>query len=95
MTFHSYDPGNAPGYIYERMAEHLAARITSGELAPHTPLPAERFLAVQYGVSVGTARTATRLLRSRGLVVTLRSKGTYVVPQHNRGTPNPGPRNGC
>lgn len=61
------------------MAEHLAARIESGELAPNTALPSERRLAQEYKVSLGTARHATRLLRYRGLVVTVRSKGTYIA----------------
>jgi DNA-binding GntR family transcriptional regulator len=71
-------PGGQPGYVYEWMANHLSQRIESGELAPNTPLPSERRLAEEYGVSLGTARHATRLLRFRGLVVTVRSKGTYI-----------------
>lgn len=80
-------PGGRPGYIYEWMADQIAARIMSGDLQPNTPLPAERRLAAQYGVSLGTARQATRVLRARGLVVTLRSKGTYVAergPGHDQ-----------
>jgi GntR family transcriptional regulator len=68
-----------PGYLYEALAKRLAARIHTGELAPHSPLPAEGQLAREYGVSLGTARHATRLLRDWGLVVTVRSKGTYVA----------------
>lgn len=75
-----FDPHATPGYAYQQLADHLAARIAAGELRPNTPLPAERQLAEEYGVSVGTARHATRLLRYRGLVKTIRSKGTYVVP---------------
>jgi DNA-binding GntR family transcriptional regulator len=71
-------PGGEPGYVYEWMARQIAQRIESGELAPNTPLPSERRLAEEYGVSLGTARHATRLLRFMGLVVTLRSKGSYV-----------------
>ncbi|WP_236789137.1 winged helix-turn-helix domain-containing protein [Amycolatopsis sp. GM8] len=70
---------DAPGYLYETVAKLIAVRIESGELAPHTPLPAEGQLAREYGVSLGTARHATRLLRERGLVVTVKSKGTYVA----------------
>ncbi|TMR00143.1 GntR family transcriptional regulator [Actinomadura soli] len=33
----------------------------------------------QYGVAIGTARRAIEELRDRGLVVTLASKGTFVV----------------
>jgi GntR family transcriptional regulator len=71
--------GGPPGYVYEWLAREIAARIESGELAPHTPLPSERRLASEYSVSLGTARHATRLLRFRGLVVTVKSKGTYVA----------------
>lgn len=79
--------GATPGYLYEDMANHLAARIKSGELRPNTPLPSERRLAEEYGVSLGTARHATRLLRYRGLVVTIRAKGTYIATR----TPKPQP----
>jgi GntR family transcriptional regulator len=74
-----FEPGETPGYIYERMADHLAARIEEGDLPLNQPLPAERRLADEYGVSLGTARRATELLRERGLVITLRSKGTFVT----------------
>jgi GntR family transcriptional regulator len=74
-----FEPNEATGYVYEQMYEHLAARIESGNLAANTPLPSERRLAQEYGVSLGTARHATRLLRYRGLVVTIRSKGTYIA----------------
>lgn len=67
-------------FIYEQLADHLEAKIRSGELPPNVPLRAERQLAEQYGVSLGTARHATKLLRQRGLVLTLRSKGTFVLP---------------
>lgn len=68
-----------PGYKYEQLAEHLARRIESGELAPNTALPPEQQLAREYGVSLGTARHATRLLRYRGLVITIRAKGSYIA----------------
>ncbi|TNC18844.1 GntR family transcriptional regulator [Amycolatopsis alkalitolerans] len=70
---------DTPGYLYEALAKALTARIESGELAPNTPLPAEVQLAREYNVSLGTARHATRVLRERGLVVTVKSKGTYVA----------------
>lgn len=73
-----FDP-REPGYLYEAMAEHLATRIEAGELAGRKPLPNERRLAEEYGVSLGTARHAVRILANRGHVVVVRSKGTYVV----------------
>lgn len=67
------------GYVYEQLADHLARLIETGKLKPGKPLPPERRLAEEHRVSLGTARHATRLLKFRGLVVTVRSKGTYVV----------------
>ncbi|HJQ47802.1 MAG TPA: winged helix-turn-helix domain-containing protein [Amycolatopsis sp.] len=78
---------NEPGYLYEALANQLAERIESGEFPPNTPLPAEGQLAHEYGVSLGTARHATRLLRDRGLVVTIKSKGTYVTRRPDRPPP--------
>lgn|GEM_PF-1081133 len=70
---------DAPGYLYEVVAAHLMKRIAEGDLLPHEPLPSEQRLAREYGISLGTGRHATQLLRLRGLVITVRSKGTYVA----------------
>ena len=75
-----FDPeGGGPAYTYVKVADHLAARIAAGQLAPGSRLPAERDLAAEYGVALGTARRAVEELRERGLVVTLPSKGTFVA----------------
>jgi GntR family transcriptional regulator len=76
----AWDPDEGgPSYVYARMADHLAARIAAGNLPPDSRLPAERDLAAEYGVAIGTARRATEELRQRGLVVTLPGKGTFVT----------------
>lgn len=72
-----FDPDQV-GYLYEHMAAHIEARIRAGELEPNRPLPGEQQLAREYGVSLGTARHAVRILQFRGLVQVIRSKGTYV-----------------
>ena len=46
---------------------------------PAARLPGERDLAAEYQVALGTVRRAIEELRSRGLVVTLPAKGTFVV----------------
>ena len=75
-----FDPASiGPDYLYVAMADHIAARIEAGELTPDARLPAERDLADEYGVSLGTARRATRELRERGLVITVPVKGTFVT----------------
>lgn len=72
-------PADPTKYRYELMADHLEERIKRGDLPPNTALPNERDLCVQYDVSLGTGRKVVRELRERGLVVTVRSKGTFVV----------------
>jgi GntR family transcriptional regulator len=75
-----FDPASGePDYLYARVADHLEARIRSGDLAPGARLPGERDLAAEYQVAIGTARRAVEELRQRGLAVTLPAKGTFVT----------------
>jgi DNA-binding transcriptional regulator YhcF (GntR family) len=75
-----WDPdAGGPAYVYMRVADHIAARIAAGDLPAEARLPAERDLAAEYAVAIGTARRAVLELRDRGLVVTLPGKGTYVI----------------
>lgn len=78
-------------YMYEQVAEHVAARIEAGELEPGRRLPPERDLAAEYGVAYHTIRSAMQLLRDQGLIVTMHGRGTFVArrPEHD-GTPPPG-----
>ncbi|WP_166353972.1 winged helix-turn-helix domain-containing protein [Phytoactinopolyspora limicola] len=74
-----FDPDTRDGgYVYLRLADHLAARIEAHDLEPGSQLPAERHLARQYGVSIGTVRRVAAELRDRQLIWTLPAKGTYV-----------------
>ena len=68
-----------PERVYEQVADDIAARIKSGELAPGTRLRAERDLAEHYEVAYGTIRRAMALLRERGLIRTVHGRGTYIV----------------
>jgi GntR family transcriptional regulator len=61
-----------------RVANDIAARIASGELAPGTRLLAEPALAAYYGVAYHTIRGAMRVLRERGLIETIHGRGTFV-----------------
>ena len=80
MSVPPFDPeAGGPAYVYAKLADHLAARIETGELPNGSRLPGERDLADEYGVAVATARRAIQELRDRGLVVTLPAKGSYVV----------------
>ncbi|WP_236796311.1 GntR family transcriptional regulator [Amycolatopsis sp. GM8] len=66
-------------YVYVQVADHIAQRVDAGELPPGTRLPTERDLALGYGVAVVTVRRALAELRHRGLVQTVRVRGTFVV----------------
>ncbi|NDL60703.1 GntR family transcriptional regulator [Phytoactinopolyspora mesophila] len=68
-----------PGYLYRQVADHIEARILAGELPTGSRLPGERDLAVEYGVSIGTVRRATEVLREQGQVVTLPAKGSFIT----------------
>lgn len=76
----AWDPETVgAAYLYMAVADHIAARIAAGDLPPGSRLPAEGDLADEYRVAVGTVRRATVELRDRGLVSTLRAKGTFVT----------------
>ena len=76
----TFDPdAGGPAYLYTKLADYLAACIEDGSLPPGAMLPNERRLAIECEVSLGTVRRATRLLRDRGLVVTLPGRGSYVA----------------
>ena len=63
---------------YMRVANDIAARIESGELAPGTRLRSELDLAERYGVAYQTIRHAMKVLRERGLIVSIQGRGTFV-----------------
>lgn len=63
---------------YMRVANDIEIRIRSGELAPGARLLSEKDLAIYYGVAYLTVRHAVAILRERGLVETVRGRGTYV-----------------
>ncbi|MFC8370406.1 GntR family transcriptional regulator [Streptomyces sp. NPDC057239] len=67
--------------LYVQLADVITKKIKSGELAPDRPIPSENHLADEYGVARLTARRAAQELRERGLIVTVRGKGSFVVDQ--------------
>ena len=80
----------SPVALYIQVADLLEARIRSGEFQPRQLLPSEPHIQQEYGVARGTVRAALRLLRERGLVVTLPARGTYVADK----TPRSGTQRG-
>jgi GntR family transcriptional regulator len=79
--------------LYVQLADVIAGKIASGELAPDRPIPSENHLADEYGVARLTARRAAQELRERGLIVTVRGKGSFVVEQPPSEAPEAGEPN--
>jgi len=63
---------------YNRIAADLRDRIDARELAPHDPIPSERQLSADFGVSRMTARHALTVLEQEGYVYRHRTRGTFV-----------------
>lgn len=90
-----FDPkAGAPGYLYLKLADHLAGLIDSEELKSGSRLPGERAFAEEHNVSIGTARRAMDELRLRGLIITLPAKGTFINPPDQRMPPTAFGRSG-
>jgi GntR family transcriptional regulator, transcriptional repressor for pyruvate dehydrogenase complex len=65
--------------LYEQIVEQIEAAIVGGELKPGEQLPAERELALRFGVSRTAVREAIKALREKGLVQPLSGRGTFVT----------------
>jgi GntR family transcriptional regulator len=70
---------DGPEPLYEQIAAVLSARIADGTYPPRRRVPSEAAIVEEFGVSRPTARAAVQLLVERGLVFTVRGKGSYVV----------------
>src|SRR5690606_31913778 len=66
-------------YAWKAVADEIKRRIADGRYQPRMPIPAERRLAEELGVAVGTVRRAVARLRDEGVLVTLPQKGTFVA----------------
>ena len=69
----------SPTPAYEQLATILRARIGAGEWRTG-PLPSVKQLQDTYDVGRDTALHAIEVLRTEGLVFTVKRRGTYVTP---------------
>jgi DNA-binding FadR family transcriptional regulator len=79
-------PGAA---LYAQVAAELRKDIRSGRIPPGKPLPSEKTMQQQYGVSRETVRKAVALLRAEGLVAVRQGHGSYVREQPDLETLTP------
>ena len=65
--------------LHERLADHIAGLILSGDMPAGQPIPSERELAERFQVSRSAVRDAVRMLAARGLVDVRHGVGTIVT----------------
>jgi GntR family transcriptional regulator, phosphonate transport system regulatory protein len=66
--------------IYVQVAEDLEGAMLRGEYGVGDRLPTEHALAGRYGINRHTAGQALNQLQSKGLVIRVRGRGTFVRP---------------
>ena len=64
---------------YLQVAEILAERIKSGQYPKDSRIPTETELIEEFEIGRNTARRAVEVLRERGLVETVPTRGSYVL----------------
>jgi GntR family transcriptional regulator len=67
---------------YLRIHRNLRERISSGQWPPGSPLPSQRELADEFGVSIMTLRQALQLLTDDGLIETRHGSGTFAAARY-------------
>src|SRR5271167_1621631 len=67
--------------LYEQIVQQIEDSIEKGDLKPSDQLPAERELALQFGVSRTAVREAVKALREKGLVEAYPGRGTFITSE--------------
>jgi GntR family transcriptional regulator len=67
---------------YLRIHRNLRERISGGQWPPGSPLPSQRELADEFGVSIMTLRQALQLLTDEGLIETRHGSGTFATAHY-------------
>ncbi len=70
--------------LYERVKQHILARVNSGEWVDGSRLPSEQDFVLLLGVSRMTVHRALRELFSKGLVTRVQGVGTFVATPQPR-----------
>ncbi len=65
--------------LYEQIVQQIEESILKGDLKPGDQLPAERELALRFGVSRTAVREAVKALREKGLVEAYSGRGTFIT----------------
>ncbi|WP_263250605.1 GntR family transcriptional regulator [Saccharopolyspora rosea] len=79
------DPDD-PRPPYQQVADDLRAAIQTGTLAPGDRLPKQSELANDYGVSIGTVKSALGVLRDEALITSRQGEGSWVRRSRSDGS---------
>ncbi|TDD08102.1 GntR family transcriptional regulator [Saccharopolyspora terrae] len=71
------DP-DSPRAPYQQVADYLRTAIHDGTLGPGQRLPKQAELVAEYGVSLGTVKSALAVLRDERLIISRQGEGTWV-----------------
>ena len=65
--------------IYEQIVHEIEKFVALDILKPEQQIPSIREMATTLGVNPNTVKKAYSILESRGVIVTLSTKGTYIT----------------
>lgn len=65
--------------IYEQIINEIERYVGLGILKPEEQIPPIRELATELGINPNTVKKAYSILESKGVIVTISTKGTYIA----------------
>ncbi len=70
--------------IYEQIVQEIERYVALDILKPEQQIPSIREMAATLGVNPNTVKKAYDILESRGIIVTLSTKGTFITPKTDK-----------
>ena len=70
--------------IYEQIVREIEKFVALDILKPEQQIPSIREMATTLGVNPNTVKKAYSILESRGVIVTLSTKGTYITQKTDK-----------
>lgn len=65
--------------IYEQIVQEIERFVALGILKPEEKIPSIREMATELGINPNTVKKAYSILETKGAIVTLSTKGTYIA----------------
>jgi len=70
--------------IYEQIVQEIERYVALDILKPEQQIPSIREMATNLGVNPNTVKKAYDILESRGVIVTLSTKGTFITQKTDK-----------